>query len=124
LLRSKQVFNTHYHSAGIQYVKTGKEVHLKLTLSMVYDRPLSTSAKSVESLSLAKNVIGSLAIFPCHPATKTVIKVWDGTTWKDVQVEELNSLRIGNVTEVSESSKKLVFTPMKYMGGEINWHTV
>lgn len=59
-----------------------------------------------------------MAIFPCHPAKKTTVQMWDNSTWKSINPEDLNSLKLKNIPQNDVSNEKnLVFTPMKYMGG-------
>lgn len=114
LLRSKQVFNTHYHSAGLHYVQSEVDAKLKLTLSLVFDNPSFSGGND----NFVKNVIGSMAIFPCHASKKTTINLWNKNQWKKISPEDLNGLKMKDIPDDTSHEKNLVFTPMKYMGGE------
>ncbi|CAL8074745.1 unnamed protein product [Orchesella dallaii] len=113
LLRSKQVFNTHYHSAAIEFYRLEKGVKLKLSLALVLDRPRNPRPQD----NFARTVLGSLALFPCHLAKETNVRIWNVTGWNLISPEEINSLKVMDIPTVDVEQKKLIFTPMKYMGG-------
>ena len=97
---------------------TEDEVITKLTISLVFDPP----TKLKDSDNLPKRVLGSLAIFPCHPATKSEVLVWNGKAWEKLGTE-INYMRVADLPSV-EGPPDLVFTPLKYMGGEFLLRTV
>jgi len=115
LLRSKQVFNTHYLSAGIHYVQTETERQIKFSLSLVFDPPKKFS----RSANFVRKIIGSLGIFPCKVADKSVAHYWSESekAWKTIKSENINSLKIEDVISETPAAKDLVFTALKYMGG-------
>lgn len=113
LLRSKQVFNTHYHSASIEFYRLDKEIRLHLSLSLVVDRPQNPRPHE----NFARTVLGSLALFPCHLSKTTNINIWNVTTWSTIHPEGFNSLKIIDIPTMTDEEPKLIFTPIKYMGG-------
>lgn len=107
------MFNTHYHSAAIEFYRLEDTVQLKLTLSLVLDRPRNPRPQD----NFARTILGSLALFPCHLSKETSVNLWNVTAWTSIKAEDFNALKVSDVPSVDVLDRNLIFTPMKYMGG-------
>lgn len=116
LLRSKQVFNTHYHSAGIQFIKTENGVQLKLTLSLVFDSPKQIKLRPGTNFV---RMFGPVAAFPCHPSRNTTVELWRNGTWSGIEHTSLNTLKFSDIPAGHPNDLNLIFTPIKYLGGKV-----
>jgi hypothetical protein len=91
-------------------------VELKLTLSLVFDRPTDSKLKPTDNF--ARKIFGQIGIFPCHPASRTSLEIWKNGKWAEVDYKTINSLKVSDIPEGKESDLNLVFSPVKYMGGK------
>lgn len=90
-----------------------KEVQLKLSLSLVLDRPQNPRPHE----NFARTVLGSLALFPCHLSKEVNIKVWNVSSWSSLDPENFNNLKVVDIPTITIENPQLIFTPVKYMGG-------